>query len=184
MMDAAAQRVLFYGVTGSGKSSAAHAYAVAAGLPEYSADDDLGWLPQWQNRSIEDQRRIAARIAAEDRWVLDSAYATWRDIILVRAELIVFLDYPRWLSLSLLIRRTVRRCVQNPPVCNGNTESFRRVFTRDSIILWHFKSFNRKRKAIEAIKADPSMPPVLAFRRPRDLDQWIAQEASATRGAR
>ncbi|MHA7284148.1 hypothetical protein [Arthrobacter sp. TMS2-4] len=54
MTAAPAQRVLFHGVTGSGKSSAARAYAAVAGVPEFSADDDVGWLPGWTGRPIED----------------------------------------------------------------------------------------------------------------------------------
>ncbi|MHA7284440.1 P-loop NTPase family protein [Arthrobacter sp. TMS2-4] len=179
--------MLFHGVTGSGKTSAAHAYSVLTGVPEFSADDDLGWLPGWKGRPIEDQYRIAAGIAAQDRWVLDSAYSSWRDIILARTELIVFLDYPRWLSLGRLTRRTVRRIIGRDRVCNGNTETLRRVLARDSIIGWHFKTFTRKRHAIERIRADPSMPPVLSFQHPRDLDGWIAAGAPAppaVRGAR
>jgi adenylate kinase family enzyme len=172
-----AQRVLFHGVTGSGKTSAAHAYAIATGVPEFSADDDVGWLPGWEGRAIADQYRIAATIAGQDRWVLDSAYSSWRDIILARAELIVFLDYPRSLSLGRLIRRTIRRIISKDQVCNGNTETLRRALAKDSIIGWHFKTFTRKRKAIEQIRADPSMPPVMSFQRPRDLDTWIAAGA-------
>lgn len=174
-----AQRVLFHGVTGSGKTSAAHAYAKATGVREFSADDDLGWLPEWKGRPVDDQYRIAADIAAQERWVLDSAYSTWRAIILARAELVVFLDYPRWLSLGRLVRRTIRRIVSKTPVCNGNTETLRRVLAEDSIIRWHFKTFRRKREAAEQIKADPTMPPVLSFHRPHDLDAWIAAGAPA-----
>jgi adenylate kinase family enzyme len=177
MTDRRAQRVLFHGVTGSGKSSAARAYAKVAGLPEYSADDDLGWLPGWQGRPLEDQRRIAAGIAAEDRWVLDSAYSSWRTTILGRADLIVALDYPRWLSLGRLIRRTIRRCLRKQLVCNGNTETVRRVLSRDSIILWHFRSFRRKREALAGFRTDPGMPIVLSFRRPRDFEAWISAGA-------
>ena len=83
---AAPSRVLFYGVTGSGKSSAARAYARATGLPEFSADDDIGWLPGWQQRTVEEQRDIAAGIAAQNCWVLDSAYGVWRDVVLPRAS--------------------------------------------------------------------------------------------------
>ncbi|RJT75653.1 adenylate kinase [Arthrobacter cheniae] len=174
-----AQRVLFHVVTGSGKTSAAHAYAIATGVPQFSADDDVGWLPGWEGREIEDQYRIAATIAGQDRWVLDSAYSSWRDIIIARTELIVFLDYPRWLSLGRLVRRTIRRIISKDQVCNGNTETLRRVLAKDSIIGWHFKTFTRKRKAIEQIRANPSMPPVLSFQRPCDLDSWIAEGAHA-----
>ena len=119
-------RVLFYGVTGSGKSSAARAYAQASGLPEFSADDDIGWLPQWQSRSLEEQRKLAGDIASRNEWVLDSAYGAWRDVVLPRTDLVVALDNPRWLSLFRLLRRTLHRSMTGQVVCNGNTESFRR----------------------------------------------------------
>jgi adenylate kinase family enzyme len=175
-------RVLFYGVTGSGKSSAAHAYAAASGLPEFSADDDIGWLPGWQQRSVEQQREIATDVAARDSWVLDSAYGVWRDIVVPRAELVVALDYPRWLSLGRLIRRSVRRVVTRQPVCNGNVETLARLFAKDSIFYWHFNSFARKKRVFRAWQADPDMPPVLVFRKPRELDNWLTQVATATSG--
>ena len=170
-------RVLFYGVTGRGKSSAARAYAEAAGLPEFSADDDIGWLPGWQQPSTAQQRKAAARIAAQDRWVLDSAYGVWRDLVVPRAELIVGLDYPRWLSLGRLIRRSLRRVLTRQPVCNGNVETLARLVAKDSIVLWHFKSFKRKQAVLRELHADPTMPAVLVFRRPRDLDAWLKQLA-------
>ncbi|MEK0154165.1 adenylate kinase [Arthrobacter oryzae] len=172
-------RVLFYGVTGSGKSSAAHAYAAASGLPEFSADDDIGWLPGWQQRTVENQRELAADVASRDRWVLDSAYGVWRDIVVPRAELVVALDYPRWLSLTRLVSRSIRRVVTRQPVCNGNVETLARLCTRDSIFYWHFNSFARKKRVFREWQFSPDMPPVMVFRRPRDLDNWLAQVATA-----
>lgn len=170
----APSRILFYGVTGSGKSSAARAYSARSGLPEFSADDDIGWLPGWELRSAEEQREIAASIASRDQWVLDSAYSGWRDIVLSRADLVVALDYPRWLSLARLVRRSLRRALTGEIVCNGNTESLGRLFTKDSIIRWHFQSFRRKRRAIEDMQADPEMP-VVVFHHPRDVESWLSQ---------
>jgi adenylate kinase family enzyme len=178
-----AQRVLFHGVTGSGKTSAARAYAQAVGLPFHPADDVVGWLPEWRKRPVEEQRKIAAAIAAGDRWVVDSAWSSVRELLLARAELVVALDYPRWLSLGRLLRRTVRRCITGEQVCNGNTETWRLVLSRDSIIVWHFRSFAAKRQSLAAMKADPGMPPVISFRRPRDLEAWIAEAGQATGAA-
>jgi proline iminopeptidase len=44
------------------------------------------------------------------------------------------LDYQRWPSLSWLIRRTLGRATDHSRSCNGNTESFRQAFSKDSVI--------------------------------------------------
>ncbi|NUU32432.1 adenylate kinase [Arthrobacter sp. C9C5] len=170
---AAPSRVLFYGVTGSGKSSAARAYAARTGLPEFSADDDIGWLPGWRQPDTAVQRELAARIAGQDQWVLDSAYGVWRDLVVPRAELIVGLDYPRWLSLLRLLRRSLRRVIAREEVCNGNRETFGRLLAPDSIIGWHFRSFSRKRRVMREMQAAPGTSKVLIFRHPRELEAWL-----------
>ncbi|MCY4725464.1 hypothetical protein NYO98_04165 [Nocardioides sp. STR2] len=57
---------------------------------------------------------------------------------------------------------------------NGNVETWRAMASRDSIIVWHFRSFARKRSRMRAWAASPGGPQVLLFRRPRDLEAWIA----------
>jgi len=171
----APSRVLFYGVTGSGKSAAARADAQRTGLPKFSADDDIGWLPGWRQPSTPEQRDLAAAIAEKDQWVLDSAYGVWRDLVVPRAELVVALDYPRWLSLLRLIRRSLRRVIARESVCNGYRETMGRLFARDSIIAWHFRSFANKRRLMRELAASPGAPNVLIFRRPRELEKWLQQ---------
>ena len=101
--------------------------------------DELTWEPGWVPVPDAEQRRRIEAICASERWVLDTAYGKWLDIPLARAELIVALDFPRWLSLFRLIRRTLVRGLNRQPICNGNRESVRTIFSRDSIILWHFR---------------------------------------------
>jgi hypothetical protein len=93
----------------------------------------------------DEQRQLIASICAGERWILDTAYTSWLDVVLDRVQLIVGRDYPRWRSLGRLVWRTVRRNVEHQLICNGNTESFRRTFSRDSIIAWQFKSFAQAR---------------------------------------
>lgn len=165
-------RIVVYGVTGSGKSTAARRISAATGLPWYSVDD-LTWEPNWVAVPTEEQRRRIARICAREEWILDTAYGKWLDIPLARADLIVALDYPRWLSLARLIRRTVARAVDQRPICNGNRESIQTTLSRDSILVWHFKSFQRKRRRMREWDADPSGPAVRRFGRPKALEAWI-----------
>ena len=104
------------------------------------------------------------------------------DVPLARVELIVGLDYPRWLSLGRLGRRGVMRALDRRPICNGNTETFRQLFSRDSIVAWHFRSFPHKRSRIRAWAADESGPTVVRLRSPRATRQWLAALDVHTRG--
>ncbi len=168
------RRILIHGVTGSGKTTLARAVGERTGNPWHSADDELGWLPGWIERPVEEQRAIAAEIVAGDAWVLDTAYGRWRDVVVPRAQLIVALDYPRWVSLRRLLRRTVRRVVTREAVCNGNRESLRLAFSQESIIRWHFQSYDKKRRQIDDWERDPDAPPVVRLRSPAETEAWLA----------
>ena len=165
-------RILVYGVTGSGKSTAAQLIAARTLLPLTLADE-LTWAPDWVPVAEDEQRRLFAAVAAQDRWVLDTAYGAWLDVVLPRVDLVVGLDYPRWFSLQRVFRRSVMRAIDKKPICNGNTESFRAMLSRDSIIRWHFRSFGRKRGRMRAWAAVADGPAVLLFTRSRDFEVWI-----------
>ena len=168
-----ADRILIYGVTGSGKTTLALQLAERTGLP-WHAVDDLTWEPGWVGVAPDEQRRRIAAICAGERWILDSAYSSWLDVVLDRVQLIVALDYSRLRSLGRLVWRTLLRNIGHRPICNGNTESFRQTFSRDSIIVWHFKSFPRKRARMRAWAADPSGPEVVRLTSPSAARSWLA----------
>jgi adenylate kinase family enzyme len=167
-----ASRVLVYGVTGSGKTTLAAKIAARTGLPWHSVDD-LTWEPGWVEVPPDEQRRRIQSICSNDRWILDTAYARWMDVPLASAELIVALDYPRWTSLSRLVRRSLRRVVRRELACNGNVETLGKLLSSDSIIRWHFRSFDHKRARIRAWSAT-NLPPVRRLRSPKETAKWLA----------
>jgi adenylate kinase family enzyme len=165
-------RILVYGVTGSGKTTLAAAISERTGLAWHEVDT-LTWEPDWVSVPVDEQRRRVESICARDEWVLDTAYSTWIDLTLARAQLIVALDYPRWLSLVRLTRRSVTRACDHHTICNGNTESFRQLFSGDSIIAWHFRSFTRKRERIRSWERNSPGPLVVRLRSPRATQRWL-----------
>jgi len=167
-------RILVYGVTGSGKTTLAERIGQRFGLPWHSVDD-LTWGPGWVEVPEAVQRERIAAICAGPEWVLDSAYGSWREVPLARADLVVGLDFPRWLSLGRLLRRSLIRVLDRTPVCNGNRESIRSLCSRDSILVWHFRSFKRKQRRMRQWQADPSGPPVLIFRSPAAVERWLRE---------
>ncbi|HEU5214696.1 MAG TPA: hypothetical protein VFU30_04075 [Gaiellaceae bacterium] len=172
------ERILVYGVTGSGKTSLAARISAATGIP-WHAVDELTWEPGWVAVPHGEQRRRIQAICAGERWVLDTAYGRWLDVPLGRAELIVALDYPRWLSLTRLIRRSLVRAFDGKPICNGNRESFRHLFSRDSIVAWHFRSFGRKRARMRMWETQPNAPTVVRLTSPRRTERWLRDLAAS-----
>jgi adenylate kinase family enzyme len=175
---AVADRILVYGVTGSGKTALAERISALTGIP-WHAVDELTWEPGWVQVPDDEQRRRIEAICASGQWILDTAYGKWLDVPLARADMIVALDFPRWLSLARLIRRTVARVLDGRAVCNGNRESLRHVFSPDSIILWHFRSFRRKRSRIRSWEADSTRPVVVRLTSPRAVEEWLGRLGAA-----
>lgn len=167
-----ARRILVYGVTGSGKTTFARALSDALGIA-WTEVDQLTFEPNWVPVPDEIQRQRILDIVSREEWILDTAYGKWIDVPLSRAELIIGLDYPRWVSFGRLLRRTYSRVLDRKPVCNGNVETLRLVFSRESILLWHFKSFARKRERIRAWKAAPGGPQVVHLRSPKAAKAWL-----------
>ena len=171
---ATVQRILVYGVTGSGKSMLAARAANRLGLPFY-AMDDLTWEQGWVPVSDQEQRRRVAEVVANEAWVIDASYGTWNDLVLERVELIVGLDLSRAVSFSRLLRRTLSHVVRRTPTCNGNVETWRNAFfDRDSILVWHFKSFKRKRVRMRHWHSSPDFPQTVLLRSPAEVEQWYA----------
>lgn len=166
-------RVLIYGVTGSGKSALARRVAERTDLP-YVAVDELTWRPGWEPLAEDAQRRLLTQVCAAERWVLDSAYGDWTDVPLGRADLVVGLDYPRYVSLCRLLVRTLTRVITGEQVCGGDHETWWRTFSRDSIVAWHFRSFAGKRRRLRRWAADPDGPPVLLLTSVAQTERWIS----------
>jgi hypothetical protein len=79
-----------------------------------------------------------------------------------------------------LVKRTVWRLVDRRPICNGNRETLKTMFSRESILLWHFKSFKRKRMRIRSWAADPDGPTIVSFSWPSQVERWLAELALGT----
>ena len=162
---------MVYGTTGSGKSTLAARLAKTANLP-YHSMDDLTFEADWKPVPPERQRIVVEELVAANAWVIDTAYGQWLDVVLPRVELIVGLDYPPPFIFFRLFRRTMLRVIDQKPICNGNRETLRGTLSRDSILIWFFKSYRRKRTRMRAWKAEPPCR-VVVFSRPRDAEKWL-----------
>jgi adenylate kinase family enzyme len=99
------QRILILGCGGSGKSTLARQLGALLELPVIHLDClfwNPGWIPTPDQRFIP---RVAAAAAGE-RWVMDGNYTRTLGPRLAVADTVIYLDFPRWLCITRIIRRT------------------------------------------------------------------------------
>lgn len=133
--------------SGSGKTTFARALAEKLGVA-FVELDALNHGPDWSEATPEELRAKVAPIVATDSWVIDGAYrGKLGDLVLQRADTIVWLDLPMRVWLPRLLQRTLGRIVRKEELWAGNRETFRNVFfSRDSLLVFTLRHYRRRRR--------------------------------------
>lgn len=161
------------GVTGSGKSTLAERIAAHTGV-EWIRSDDAYWDPGWVKVGRDEFRRRILPSLERDAWVIDSLPTNCRAEVLARADLVVGLDLPAYITGPRLLRRTLRRARTREPVCGGNLESWRQTFaSRNSILVWWVRTVRERRASITALEQDLGER-FLRLRQPREVEAWVS----------
>lgn len=139
--------------------------------------DDLYWRPGWTPAPAEAFRAVVGNVCASPRWIAVGNYRVVRDVLWACADTVIWLDYGFLRTLGQLMGRTWRRVRNRQPACNGNIETWRRVFSRDSIFLWLLKTHGDIRRRHGAIMAAPADYPHIRFLRlatPAEAERFVA----------
>ena len=117
--------VILATASGCGKTTVGRALASALDVP-YVELDAIHWQAGWTELDAAELRRRVEPLVARDAWVIDGSYrGKLGDLVLERADTIVWLDLPRRIWLRRLVVRTLRRVVLREVLWNGNRESLR-----------------------------------------------------------
>lgn len=161
------QRVLIIGPCGSGKSTLAPIVGARLNLPVYHMDQ-INWRPGWVESSKDGIREKLAEIVATDRWLIDGTYGGTLTERLVRADTVVYLDYPILLCVTRLLRRIwTYRGRTRPDMTEGCPERFDLKFL---IYLMRWNSGPRLR--MEA-KLKGHEDKIIRLRSPDELENWL-----------
>lgn len=174
------QRVAVRGVTGSGKSTLARELARRLDVT-YVELDALHHDEGWQEADAETLRaRVLAALDGRHGWVVDGNYGSkLGDLVVARADTVVWLDLPLRVTFPRVLRRTVTRAARRQELWNGNVETFRSAFlSRRSILLWSLRMHRRARGTTERRLATCAAR-VVRLRSAREVEAFL-QESQAT----
>jgi adenylate kinase family enzyme len=174
-IDRRPRRIVVVGVTGSGKTTLARELSYRLGLPHVELDA-LYWEPNWTPAPAETFRARVAEALQGGAWVADGNYGIARDIVWARADTLVWLDYGLPMILWQLTRRMWRRVFSQEELWNGNRERLREhFFSRDSLYLWVFKTYWRRRREYPVHLRRPEFAhlTVVRLRSPQATDEWL-----------
>lgn len=170
-------RIVIIGATGSGKSTLAREIAQITGAA-YIELDDYFWQPGWRETPAKDFRNaVLAAVTGKERWITAGNYRAIQDITWAQADTLIWVDYAFPRTFIQLWTRSLKRAREQAPVCNGNSESYRRLFSRDSILLWFLRSFYRKRREYGTLFSERTAPPTIKtyirLRNPRQTQEFL-----------
>lgn len=141
------RRIRVQGCSGSGKTTLARELAARLGLPHLELDA-LYHREDWRAAEPEEFAALLDAFLAEtpDGWVACGNYTRHTARLAAEADTVVWLDYPRWLVMARMLRRTVARAALRRELWNGNRERWRsllRLDPADNILLWAWTQHGR-----------------------------------------
>ncbi len=142
------RRVSVVGTSGSGKTTLARELASRLAVPHVEIDA-LYHRPNWTHVHDAELARQVGEAVTGEAWVIDGNYSRVRSIVWGAADTIVWLDYPKWLVMSRMIRRTLGRVFTRRELWHGNRERWRNLLDpnpEENIILWAWTTHGRYRR--------------------------------------
>ena len=137
---------MIVGCAGSGKTTLAFKLQEKMKLPLIHLDQYY-WKPNWQRSNLDDFTQAHDKLCLQDRWIMEGSYMKLLGRRASQADVIIFLDVPRYICLWRVIKRSVcnfgKVIPGNPQDCPQQLFSFE--FLQFLKWIWNF---NRRYKTM------------------------------------
>jgi adenylate kinase family enzyme len=170
------RRVVVIGTSGAGKTVLSRRLAASLDVPHVELDA-LFWLPGWREPTDADFRaNVEAAIDGDGGWVVDGNYSRAQDLVLARADTVVWLDLPMWTCLWRVLRRAISRAHSGELMWGTNRERWRTVIGPGSLSSWVITTHRSRRRRNAARFAEPQHAHlrVHRFRSTSEAERWLA----------
>jgi hypothetical protein len=173
------ERIVILGRTGSGKTTLARELAAALGVPHVELDS-LYFGPDFSTVPLPLLRERTTAAIAGDRWVTDGNKRAVRDLVWPRADTVVWLDYPTYVSLWRLARRArIRTSTLSAEAARAGRRTGlpKQMLAAARGVLTALKSHRGQRREYPQLFAQPANRhlAVARLRSPRATRRWLAR---------
>ncbi len=179
-MSAHPRRVRVVGTSGAGKTTFARRLATVLDAPHVELDA-VFWGPDWVKRDAAEAQADLRERTAGASWVACGNWDSRLEGTLDHADTVVWLDYPRWLVMTRVVRRTLWRGLTRRELWHGNRESLRNLTSSDphrNIVVWAWTTYARTRARYADRAAAPGSG-VVRLTSTRAARRWLDGLASA-----
>src|SRR5919197_5008497 len=180
---AGCERIVVLGRTGSGKTTLARELAAALGVPHVELDA-LYFGPDFSTAPLSVLRERTSAAIAGARWVTDGNKRAVRDLVWPRADTIVWLDYPVYVSLWRLARRARARtsALSAQAARSGRRSGLpKQMLAAARGVLTALRSHRGQRREYPRLFAQPANQhlAVARLRSPAAAREWLARVTAA-----
>jgi adenylate kinase family enzyme len=170
--------VILSTASGNGKTTVGRALADRLGVPFHELDA-LHHGPNWTEATAQELRAKVEPVVAGESWVIDGAYrGKLGDLVLERADVVVWLDLPIRVWLPRLLRRTARRVIKREELWNGNRERLRDVLNPPHSVVYYALRHHRERR--RRYPSELARFPVVRLRTSAEVDEFLRNAARET----
>lgn len=168
-----AKRVVVVGCAGSGKSTLSMRLSERLNLPYISMDRDIFWLPGWQLRPRDEGLQRMRAYVENERWIFDGNSPGSLSLRLDRADFVIWMRPPRFVSVYGILSRWLRHRGQiRPGMPEGCPETMGWPFFR---YVWTFekKETPQFEAAFAKARADLPILTLRSFSEARQLAEGL-----------
>lgn len=159
------------GNAGAGKTSLAHTLSIQQGLP-YFGLDSIVWKPRWLKTPAPERQEKELAIINNPAWVVDGVSFT----VLDAADMVVFLDYPRYKCFWRALLRNLPYLFHSRPSLPKHCPEITIILTLVRII-WRFPKHVRPKILTKCCTANKY---IYHIRNNDDLERFLASVCAAT----
>ncbi len=164
------KHVAIIGSPGSGKSTFARKLGAATGLPVVHLDTEHHRQDKDYYTNIGSWDRYVLSEIKKETWIIEGNFSSTFEQRFAKADTIIYIDTPRWLTIPRLFRRLFHRSPERrPEMPEGWSEKFNYKFFRYA---WRFK-YRRRPIYMDMLQQLPKTKSVYILKNKREVNNFL-----------